>query len=63
MNTGKLITADKILIAAGTRPRVPNVTGLNEAGYVTSDEIFRIKKQPETLTIIGGIPLILSLTD
>jgi mycothione reductase len=49
-----LITADKILIAAGSRPRIPNIGGLNESGYVTSDEIFRIKKQPETLTIIGG---------
>ncbi len=51
---GNTISADKILIAAGTRPRIPNVDGLNEAGYVTSDEIFRIKKQPKTLTIIGG---------
>jgi mycothione reductase len=49
-----IITADKILIAAGSRPRIPNISGLNQSGYVTSDEIFRIKKQPETLTIIGG---------
>jgi dihydrolipoamide dehydrogenase len=49
-----IITADKILITAGTRPRIPNISGLKEAGYVTSDEIFRIKKQPKTLTIIGG---------
>jgi len=49
-----IITADKILIAAGTRPRIPNINGLKESGYVTSDEIFRIKKQPKTLTIIGG---------
>ena len=49
-----IVTADKILIAAGTRPRIPNINGLKEAGYVTSDEIFHIKKQPKTLTIIGG---------
>jgi dihydrolipoamide dehydrogenase len=49
-----IITADRILIAAGTRPRIPKIRGLKEAGYLTSDEIFRIKKQPKTLTIIGG---------
>ena len=51
---GEKITAEKILIAAGTRPRIPNISGLKEAGYVTSDEIFRIKRQPKILTIIGG---------
>jgi mycothione reductase len=49
-----IITADKILIAAGTRPRIPNIYGLKDSGYLTSDEIFRIKKQPKILTIIGG---------
>jgi dihydrolipoamide dehydrogenase len=48
------ITADKILIAAGTRPRIPNIKGLEESGYITSDEALRLKKQPHTLTIIGG---------
>ena len=50
----KTLTADKILIAAGTRPRIPNIHGLENSGYLTSDEIFRIKRQPKTLTIIGG---------
>jgi mycothione reductase len=53
-NNKKILTADKILIAAGTRPRIPNIHGLENSGYLTSDEIFRIKKQPKTLTIIGG---------
>ena len=53
-NGGETITADKILIAAwGIRPRIPHVSGLKEAGYLTSDEVFQIKKQPQTLTILG----------
>ncbi|CAN5536555.1 dihydrolipoyl dehydrogenase [soil metagenome] len=51
---GEIITADNILIAAGTRPRIPRVNGLKEAGYLTSDEVFQIKKQPRTITIVGG---------
>ena len=53
-DVGEIITADKILIAAGTRPRIPHISGLKEAGYFTSDEVFRIKKQPRILTILGG---------
>jgi mycothione reductase len=48
------ITAEKILIAAGARPRIPNIKGLEGTGYLTSDEALRLKKQPHTLTIIGG---------
>jgi mycothione reductase len=53
-NNKKLLTADKILLAAGTRPRIPSIYGLKDSDYLTSDEIFRLKKQPITLTIIGG---------
>ena len=49
-----IITAEKILIAAGARPRIPNIKGLEGTGYLTSDGALRLKKQPHTLTIIGG---------
>src|SRR5919202_5341764 len=49
-----MITADKILLASGTRPRIPEIDGLKESGYITSDEALRLNKQPKVLTIIGG---------
>jgi mycothione reductase len=49
-----MITADKILIATGTRPRIPEIDGLEKSGYITSDEALRLNKQPKVLTIIGG---------
>ena len=48
------ISSNKFLIAAGTRPRIPNIKGLSSANYVTSDEALRIHEQPKILTIIGG---------
>ena len=48
------ISSNTILIAAGTRPRIPNIKGLSNTNYVTSDEALRLRKQPEILTIIGG---------
>ncbi len=48
------IQAEKILIASGGRPAVPNLPGLREAGFLTSDEALRLTTQPKTLTILGG---------
>lgn len=48
------ITADKILIATGTVTKIPKIKGLVESGFITSDEALRLKKQPQTITFIGG---------
>jgi mycothione reductase len=51
---GGTITADHILIAAGTRPSIPPIPGLVETGFHTSDSIMRLDQLPERLAIIGG---------
>ena len=48
------IKGDKIIIAAGTRPSVPNIEDLKDVDYITSDEALRLKKQPKAMTILGG---------
>ena len=48
------MTADKILIASGTRPSIPKIEGLDKVNFITSNEALRLKKLPKTLTIIGG---------
>jgi len=49
------ITAEKILIASGTRPQIPKkIKGLDGSSYITSDEALRLKKQPRVITFIGG---------
>ena len=54
ISNNEIITADKILIASGTRPFIPNIQGLQNVEYTTSNEALRLKQQPKTLTIIGG---------
>jgi mycothione reductase len=44
------LTAEKILIAAGSRPKIPDIEGLNNTSYLTSDEALRLTKQPNVLT-------------
>ncbi len=46
--------AEKILVGSGGRPMVPDIPGLREAGFLTSDHALRLRVQPKALTIIGG---------
>jgi dihydrolipoamide dehydrogenase len=48
------ITAEKILLASGGRPTVPNIPGLRQSGFITSDEALRLQEQPKVMTILGG---------
>jgi mycothione reductase len=48
------IYSNKILIAAGTRPFIPQIKGLETTNYLTSDQALRLDRQPQVLTIIGG---------
>lgn len=46
--------ADHIILAAGSKPLVLPIPGLELPGVLTSDELFRLKEMPESLVIIGG---------
>ncbi len=50
----ELITADRFVLAAGARVRVPDIPGLGDVGYQTSDTIMRIDEIPERLIVLGG---------
>jgi len=51
---GTTISAPQIFLCTGSRPGIPPVPGLEEAGYLTSDTILRLTRLPESLAIIGG---------
>ena len=46
--------AGRFLIATGSRPMIPPIPGLEEAGYITSDEALELAALPESMVIIGG---------
>lgn len=48
------ITADKIFIAVGTRPSIPDIPGLAGTPYMTSTEALRNTTLPSSMIIIGG---------
>ena len=47
-------TADRIVLAAGTRPRIPDIDGIHDVPFFTSDDVMRIDAVPGRLGIIGG---------
>lgn len=50
--SGKTVTADKILIATGARPLMPDIPGIEHA--ISSNETFHLDKLPGRIVIAGG---------
>ena len=50
----KTISAKKIFLSIGSAPFIPKIEGIEEAGYLTSDTILKIKELPKSVAIIGG---------
>jgi pyruvate/2-oxoglutarate dehydrogenase complex dihydrolipoamide dehydrogenase (E3) component/uncharacterized membrane protein YdjX (TVP38/TMEM64 family) len=59
--TTQRLTARSIVIAAGARPFVPPLPGLDDVGYVTSDtlwgEFAELDEVPKRLVVLGGGPM------
>ncbi|HEX7156641.1 MAG TPA: FAD-dependent oxidoreductase, partial [Burkholderiaceae bacterium] len=51
------LTTRSVVIAAGARPFVPPIPGLNEIGYLTSDTVWDLRRQPRRLLVLGGGPI------
>ncbi|MDP2264375.1 MAG: FAD-dependent oxidoreductase [Hydrogenophaga sp.] len=55
------LTARSIVIAAGARPFVPPLPGLDDVGYVTSDTLWdtfgQLDEVPPRLVVLGGGPI------
>ncbi|MEJ2406755.1 MAG: FAD-dependent oxidoreductase [Candidatus Thiodiazotropha sp.] len=56
------LTTRNIVIATGARPRVPEIPGIEEIGYLTSDSVWSLRKQPKRLLVLGGGPIGSELT-
>ena len=57
----QMLTTRNIVIAAGARPFVPPLPGLDSVGYVTSDtlwdEFAKLEELPKRMVVLGGGPI------
>ncbi|MFZ3285643.1 MAG: FAD-dependent oxidoreductase [Telluria sp.] len=54
---GKRIATRAIVIASGAQAIVPPIPGLREAGFYTSDTLWKIQQLPKRLIVLGGGPI------
>ncbi|MFB6205376.1 MAG: dihydrolipoyl dehydrogenase [Haloglomus sp.] len=51
---GREVTAERVVVATGSRPIVPPIDGLDETDYLTSTEALYLDEAPDSLVILGG---------
>lgn len=53
----KRFTTRSIIIATGAHPSIPDIPGLENICFFTSDTIWNLRALPKTLLVIGGGPI------
>jgi pyruvate/2-oxoglutarate dehydrogenase complex dihydrolipoamide dehydrogenase (E3) component len=69
LGTGRLVSAHEVevngttvwgrhvVLATGSRPRIPDIPGLAEAGFLTNESVFDLAALPKRLLVMGGGPI------
>lgn len=48
------VNCEKLIIASGSEPLIPNIEGINSPGVITSTDALSLNKLPGSMAIIGG---------
>jgi len=51
---GERLTADRVVVAGGSRPLVPPIDGADDVEFLTSDDALFLRERPDRLVIVGG---------
>lgn len=51
---GEEVKGERVILAAGTRPTIPPLNGIEDMDYLTSREALKLKELPDHLVIVGG---------
>jgi pyruvate/2-oxoglutarate dehydrogenase complex dihydrolipoamide dehydrogenase (E3) component/uncharacterized membrane protein YdjX (TVP38/TMEM64 family) len=54
---GESIRTRNIVVASGGRPFVPPIEGIDQVDYLTSDNLWELRRKPEKLAVLGGGPI------
>jgi pyruvate/2-oxoglutarate dehydrogenase complex dihydrolipoamide dehydrogenase (E3) component len=53
----RTITTLASVLAAGSRPLVPPISGLENIEYLTSDNVWNLRERPKRMVVLGGGPI------
>jgi mycothione reductase len=51
---GQQLRSERIVLAAGSRPLVPEIVGLDDVPFHTTDTVMRIDALPASMVVVGG---------
>jgi len=53
---GRIIHAERVIIATGVAPNIPEIPGPQQAGYLTNETVMDIEALPRSMVVLGGGP-------
>jgi anti-anti-sigma factor len=51
---GRTISASHFILAVGTRPLIPPISGISDIDYLTNETLYELDDLPKSLIILGG---------
>ena len=54
---GQILKAKRFVIATGSSPRVPNISGIETIPYLTSENVWDLEELPRRMVVLGGGPI------
>lgn len=58
----EILTCRSLVVATGAKPMVPQIPGLDQVAYYTSDTLWQLREHPGKLIVLGGGPIGCELT-
>jgi pyruvate/2-oxoglutarate dehydrogenase complex dihydrolipoamide dehydrogenase (E3) component len=56
LSNGEKITSRYFLVAAGSRPLIPKIEGIERVSYLTNESVFDLERLPRRLMVVGAGP-------
>ncbi|GAA3724487.1 pyruvate/2-oxoglutarate dehydrogenase complex dihydrolipoamide dehydrogenase (E3) component [Spinactinospora alkalitolerans] len=54
---GRVVSAERVVIATGSEPLIPPVPGLDGLDHLTNETVFDLAEPPRSLVVLGGGPI------
>src|SRR5579862_838928 len=54
LSNGEKITSRYFLVAAGSRPLIPKIEGIERVSYLTNESVFDLERLPRRLMVVGA---------
>ena len=53
----RTVSADRVIIATGSRPALPPIPGLADIPHLTNETVFKLAAAPGSMAVLGGGPI------